>query len=79
MEKKVRKTRSGTRSSEERIEALELKQKFHQDCIEKLEVLKQAILNPKARVKMSNHDKELLDAIKKSGKSIEEVIKMLGD
>ena len=79
MTEKVRKPRSGSRSPEERIEAIEAKQKFHQDCIEALEAQKQKILNPKTRAKMSSHDKELLEAIRMSGKSVEEVLKMLNN
>jgi ABC-type uncharacterized transport system involved in gliding motility auxiliary subunit len=54
VEKKVKKPRGGTRSPEERAEALELKQKFHQGYIDKLEVQKQKILHPVPRVRLKN-------------------------
>lgn len=79
MEAKTRKYRSGTRSKEERIEAIESKQKFHRDCIDKLEEDKQKLLNPapRVRMKMSDHDKELLNQIKNSGLSLEEVLRKI--
>ena len=83
MEKKVKKSRGGTRSVEERVENIETKQKFHQDCIDKLEVQKQKILNPAPRVRMSkamsDEDRQALELIKKSGKTYAELVAMLKD
>lgn len=83
MEKKARKPRGGTRSIEERVENIEIKQKFHQDCIDKLEAQKQKILNPAPRVRisrgMSDEDKKALELIKKSGKTYAELVAMLKD
>lgn len=83
MEKKVRKSRGGTRSVEERAEIIESKQKYHQDCIDKLEAQKQKILNPAPRVRIKNtisdEDKQALELIKKSGKTYAELVAMLKD
>ena len=81
MEKKPRKPRSGTRSAEERADIISTKQKFHQDCIDRLETQKQRILNPAPRVRMSkkisDEDKQALDLIKQSGKTYAELLELL--
>ena len=65
------------RSKEEIIADLDSKIEYHKKCIEALEAKKHATLNPTPRKKRMSQ-KALVEAIKASGISMEEIAKKLG-
>lgn len=66
------------RPAEERIAEIDDKIAHHQECIEKLEKKKKAILNPKKRASKASRLKVLMDKAKKAGFTDEEIAEKLG-
>lgn len=66
------------RSTNERIAALDQKVKFHQEKIGRLEKQKKDILNPPQKKKSKNEAlNEIYKVVKASGKTLDDVIKLL--
>lgn len=61
------------RTKEQIVAELDGKIAFHQDCIDKLNERKAAVLNPKPRVTM----KQIAEAMKDKGLSSDDLLKMI--
>lgn len=66
------------RTVEERVAALDQKIQFHQEKIQLLEIQKKEILNPPKKKKTKSETlNEIYKAAKASGKTLDDVLKML--
>ena len=72
MENEQSKSKRVFRTNEERIAEIDKKIAYHQQNIDSLEEQKKKIGQPRAR--RSNSSKELLNAIKESGKTMDEIL-----